>query len=50
MCAQLDDDIDDEEQYDDNLQHFMLAETEVFRDEFSYVQDEDSEFYFLNVM
>ena len=50
MHAQLDNDIDDEEEYDDNLQYFMRAETAVFRDEFSDVPDEDSELYFLNVM
>ena len=49
MRAELDDS-DDDEQYDDSVQQFMRTDTEGFREEFRNVQDEDSEFDFLNVM
>ena len=41
---------DDDEQYDDSVQQFMRTDTKGFREEFRNVQDEDSEFDFLNVM
>ena len=50
MRAELENDSDDDERYDDTLQQFMRTETEGFREEFRDVQDEDSEFDFLNVM
>ena len=50
MRSELENDSDDDEQYDDSLQQFMRTETEGFREEFRDVQDEDSEFDFLNVM
>ena len=49
MRSELENDSDDDEQYDDSLQQFMRTETEGFREEFRDVQDEDSEFDFLNV-
>ena len=49
MRAELDDS-DDDEQHDDSVQQFMRTDTEGFREEFRNVQDEDSEFDFLNVM
>ena len=49
MRAELENDSDDDEQYDDTMQQLMRTETEGFREEFRDVQDEDSEFDFLNV-
>ena len=50
MCAELENDSDDEEQFDDNVQHFMRTKKEEFRDECPHVQDKDSELDFLNGM
>ena len=47
QMAELENDSDDDEQYDETLQQFIRTETE---EEFRDVQDEDSEFDFLNVM
>ena len=50
LRADLENDLDYEEQFDDNVQHFVWTGTEQFRGECPHIQDENSEFDFLNVM